>query len=700
MKQYTAQNIRNIVLGGHGGSGKTSLAEAMLYLAGASERLGKVADGNTVMDFDPEEMKRKTSVSTAVAPLEWKDCKINLIDTPGLFDFAGGLCEGVRAGDCVIIPVSGKSGAKVGAEKAFQAASKRGIGKIFFVTKLDEEHADFAKAIASIQEVFGAGACPVVIPYMEGGKAQCYIDVLREKAYTYDKGKMKEVPMPQTDEVEEIRMTLSEAVAETDEDLMEKYFAGESFTNEEFIKGVQLGLKSGDISPILCGSGLKLDGVAQLLDCIVDLVPSAADAAGEVAETMDGEPVELKVSEDDPTAAIVFKTVADPFVGKLSYFKVISGKVKADTQMFNSRTGQPEKVGKLLTIRGKKQEDTTCVVAGDIGAVVKLASAKTGDTLSSTSRPVKLEGVNFPTPSLSMAVKPKNKGDEEKMASGLSRLKEEDPTITVKNNVETHQMVLSGLGEQHLDVIASKLKQKFGVELKMKAPKVAYRETIRKKVKVQGRHKKQTGGHGQFGDVWIEFEPCDGDDLVFEEKVFGGAVPKNFFPAVEKGLRDCVEHGVLAGYPVVGLKATLVDGSYHPVDSSEMSFKMAAGLAYKAGLPQASPVLLEPIGSVKVFIPEANMGDIIGEVNKRRGRVLGMDAGEDGMQVVSAEAPEAEMYDFSTYLRQVTQGRGSFTMSFERYEEAPSFVAQKVIDAAKAAKAAKEAKSSKDEDDE
>lgn len=684
MKQYSAKDIRNVVLTGHGDSGKTSLAEAMLFLAGATDRLGKVADGNTVCDFDPEEIKRKTSVSTAVAPLEWLNKKINVIDTPGLFDFAGGLCEGFRAAELAVIVVSGKTGASVGAEKGYQAAQKRGIPKYFFVSRLDEENSDFFKSYQSLKDAFGVTVCPIIMPHVDNGKIDCFVDLLKMKAYSCSGGKRHEVPLPDIDDrLREMRDAIAEAVAQTSEELMDKYFSGEEFTSEELIAGVSSGVRNGEITPVLGGSAATLDGVGLLMDNIVSLAPSAEEGAGEMGETPSGDMVELKVAESEPTAAIVFKTVADPFVGKLSYFKVISGKMTPETQMVNSRTGATEKIGKLLTIRGKKQEDTPCVVAGDIGAVAKLTSANTGDTLAAVSRPVTLAGIDFPAPSLSKAVTPKAKGDEEKIAAGLARLKEEDPTIQVENNTETHQMVLSGLGEQHLDVIVSKLKQKFGVDVELSAPRVAYRETIRKKVKVQGRHKKQSGGHGQFGDVWIEFEPCDGDDLVFEEKVFGGAVPKNFFPAVEKGLRDCVQAGVLAGYPMVGLKATLVDGSYHPVDSSEMSFKMAASLAYKAGIPQASPVLLEPIGSLKVYVPEAKMGDIIGEVNKRRGRVLGMDAGPDGLQEISAEVPIAEMADFTTYLRQVAHGRGSFTLAFERYEEAPPFVAQKVIEETK-----------------
>ncbi len=447
--------------------------------------------------------------------------------------------------------------------------------------------------------------------------------------------------------------------------------------------GVSSGVRAGTITPVFCGDAMLMRGMEQLLDGLTWLAPCAADKSAEIGADVDGNPVELSVNEDGAAAAIVFKTIADPFVGKISFLKVIAGKVSQDAQLADMRTGNTERIGKVVVMRGKKQEDAGCIPAGDIGAVLKLTGVNTGDTLCSPARKVVLDGIDYPVPTLSMAVAPKNKGDEDKVAQGILRLAEEDPTIKFTNNVETHQMVISGLGEQHLDVVVSKLKSKFGVDVTLEKPRVAYRETIRKKVQVQGRHKKQTGGHGQFGDVWIEFEPCDSEGLEFGERVVGGSVPKGFFPAVEKGLRDSIARGPLAGYPVVGLRATLYDGSYHPVDSSEMAFKTAASLAYKAGMPQAAPVLLEPIGTLKATVPDANMGDIMGEVNKRRGRVLGMEPAGDGQQVVEADVPMAEMHDFTTFIRQVTQGRGSFTFTFARYEEAPSNVAQKVIEEAK-----------------
>ena len=647
--------------------------------------MGKTSEGNTICDFDPEEIKRKVSVCTAVAPFAWGSTKINLIDTPGLFDFAGEAAQGVRAAESLLIAVSGKSGVDVGTEKAYKMAKDLSKATLFFVSKLDVEHSDFYKVFEELKSTFGPSVCPIVVPYVEDQQVKCYINLIDMKAYTYDdKGEAHEVDMPDFGHrLDGLTAAVSEAVAETDESLFEKYFSGEKFTRDEIIRGVHTGVTNGSISPVLCGCSTNLQGIDMLLDCIVDLLPSPWEKGAEVAVDAEGEPVEVPCTDEAPLAAYVFKTIADPFVGKLSYVKVISGKLAADSAPINSRTGQPERLGKIIYIRGKKQEDTAYITAGDIGAVTKLAATETGDALCDPKKVLSFDPIHFPHPCLTMAIKAEAKGDEAKIASALQRLMEEDPTLAYENNVETHQQLISGLGEQHLDVLVSKLKNKFGVSVSLEVPRVAYRETIRKKVKVQGKHKKQSGGHGQFGDVWVEFEPTVGDDLVFEEKVFGGAVPKSFFPAVEKGLQDCVKHGVLAGYPVVGLKATLVDGSYHPVDSSEMSFKMAASLAYKAGMPQASPVLLEPIGNLKVYVPDSNTGDIIGDLNKRRGRVLGMNPANDGLQEIEADVPMSEMSDFATAIRSMTQGRGYFTLEFARYEQLPSNLEAKVIEEAK-----------------
>ena len=685
MNQYQAKNIINLAVAGHGGAGKTSLAEAMLYLAGVSDRRGKVGEGNTVCDYDPEEIRRKASISAASAPLEWKNKKINLLDAPGLFDFEGGMCEAMRAADTALIVVSGRDGVAVGTEKAFAAAEKNGLAKIFFVNGLCDESARFYRVFEDLKANFGPSVCPVVVPFIQDGQANIYINLLEYKAYDYSGGKPVAVAMPDMgDRLEGLRTAIYEAVAETDDELFEKYFAGEPFTPEEVIVGVSKGVKSGTITPVFCGDALLMRGMEQFMDGLCWLAPSAEEKAGEIGLDVDGSPVELSVNEDGAAAAIVFKTVADPFIGKLSYVKVVSGKISTDSQLVNMRTGNTERVGKTVMLVGKKQVDVKYIGAGDIGAIPKLTATNTGDTLCSPARKVTLDGVEYPNPTLRMAIVPAKKGEEDKVAQGMMRLSEEDPTLQFSTNNETHEMILSGLGEQHLDVAVSKLKSKFGVDVTLKKPKVPYRETIRKTVQVQGRHKKQTGGHGQFGDVWIEFSPCDSEGLEFGERVVGGTVPKGFFPAVEKGLRECIQRGPLAGYPVVGLSAVLYDGSYHPVDSSEMAFKTAAALAYKAGMPQANPVLLEPIGHLKATVPDANMGDVMGEVNKRRGRVLGMEPAGEGKQTVEADVPMAEMHDFTTFIRQCTQGRGSFTFGFERYEEAPSNVAQKVIEEAKA----------------
>ena len=685
MKAYTSNNIRNIAVLGHGGKGKTTLCEAMLYITGATDRLGKVADGNTVLDFDAEEKRRKSSVSSAMAAIEWDNTKLNIIDAPGLFDFENGSAEAVRAVEAVLIVTSAGSGVDVGTEKAFKAAEKRGLAKFFAITKTDSDHRSFYKTFEALKEVYGNKLCPTIIPYMEGNITKAYVNLMTGKAYAYgDDCKATEVPMPNDPIIEEMTSAFMEAVATTDDALMEKFFEGETFTQEEILKGLCLGIFDGSIYPVYAVAGLTGAGVDQLLYGLAWSVPGAYGYAGETAKTEDGEETILPCDINGPLAAICFKTVADPFVGKMSFFKVVSGKLTADTQAYNVRTGETEKMGKIITVKGGKQEDASEIIAGDIGVVTKLAGVKTGDTLCDAKNIVILDGVDCPKPCLSMAVNVRKKGEEEKVAQGLFRLMEEDPSISFVINKETKEQVLSGLGEQHLDVIVSKLKNKFGVEVDLTVPKVAYRETIRKSAEAQGKHKKQSGGHGQFGDVHIRFEPCDSDELIFEEEVFGGAVPKNFFPAVEKGLRDCVLKGVLAGYPMVGVKATLYDGSYHPVDSSEMAFKMAASLAYKAGIPKADPTILEPVGTLVARMPDDNLGDIMGDITKRRGRVLGMGpADEPKMQELTAEVPMAEMGDFTTVLRSVTAGRGSFSFEFTRYEQAPQGVVDKVVAEAK-----------------
>ncbi|MCH5191786.1 MAG: elongation factor G [Oscillospiraceae bacterium] len=677
MKAYTSNNIRNIAVLGHGGKGKTTLCEALLYISGASDRLGKVADGNTVLDFDAEEKRRKSSVSSAMAAIEWDNTKLNIIDAPGLFDFENGSAEAVRAAEAVLIVTSAGSGIDVGTEKAFKAADKRGLSKIFAITKTDSDHRSFYKTFDALKAAYGSSLCPTVIPYMEGNITKCYVNLITGTAFEYKDGKATSVPVPSDPVIEDMTAVFMEAVASTDDELMEKFFEGDSFTKEEILRGLNAGIADGSIYPVYAVSGLTCAAVDQLLN---GLAWSAPCCTGETAKNSNGDDVKLACDVNAPLAAVCFKTVADPFVGKMSFFKVVSGKLSGDTQGYNVRTGETEKMGKIVTVKGAKQEDAKEIVAGDIGVVTKLAGVKTGDTICDGKNVVTLDGVDCPKSCLSMAVKVRKKGEEEKVAQGLVRLMEEDPSITFATNKETKEQVLSGMGEQHLDVIVSKLKNKFGVEVDLTVPKVAYRETIRKTAEAQGKHKKQSGGHGQYGDVWVRFEPCDSETLIFAEEVFGGAVPKNFFPAVEKGLRDCVTKGVLAGYPMVGVKATLYDGSYHPVDSSEMAFKTAASLAYKAAIPKADPTILEPVGTLTVLMPDDNLGDIMGDITKRRGRVLGMGpANEPKMQELTAEVPMAEMGDFTTVLRSVTAGRGSFSFEFTRYEQAPQNVVEKVI---------------------
>lgn len=686
MKDFTSEKIRNVCLISHGGAGKTTLAEAMMFNSGALERFGRVEDGTTTSDFDPEEIKRKSSIGTSICPCEWKDHKINVIDTPGYFDFVGEVKQGIRVADSAIILVSAKSGVAVGTEKAWSYANQRNLPKMFFVNGMDDENQDFYKVLEQLVSTFGKNIVAFQIPITENSKFIGYVNLVTMTAKKFDKDKMSDIEIPANlmDKVEEIRNALKEAVAETSEELMNKFFDGVEFTEEEFEKGLHEGIKDGSLVPVFCGSALNNLGVKLLTDSIMQLMPSPIET-GAIKAVKPGsdEVVELKVEQNSPLSALVFKTIADPFVGKISMMRVFSGVLKSDSVVYNPTTDKTEKISQLFILRGKKQIPVSMLVAGDIGAVAKLQGVSTNDTLCSQTNVVELDKIEFPEPVISMAVEPKTKGDEEKIGTGLHRLQDEDPTFKVSLNTETHQTIISGVGEIHLDVIVNKLKSKFGVSVNLKDPIVPYREAIKKKVKVEGKHKKQSGGHGQYGHVWIEFEPGQAEGLTFEEKIFGGAVPRQYFPAVEKGLQESIKKGVLAGYPVVNLKATLVDGSYHAVDSSEMAFKIAANLAYKKGLEQASPVLLEPIARVEVYVPDSYMGEIIGDLNKRRGRVLGMNPQDGGIQQVLAEVPQAEMFKYATDLTSMTQGRGKFKLWFERYEEAPPNVSQKVIEESK-----------------
>ncbi|NCA98902.1 MAG: elongation factor G [Clostridia bacterium] len=686
MKNYSATNICNVALLGHGGSGKTAFAEAVLYNAKVTDRLGKSADGNTVLDFDPEEIRRKISINTAVATCEWKNVKLNLLDTPGDFDFVGEVMQALRVADSVLVLVSAKDGVSVGTEKAVRQARKKDLPCYFFVSRMDEANADFGKALESLRTSFGNRVVPFAWPIIKDGKMTGVVDVVDQVAYTFDPktGERIKIDMPDDMQamIDELQEPLMEAVAESADHLMEKYFAGEKFTEEELYHGLHDAARTGHVYPVYVGSGLMNWGIRSTLDHLIDIIPTAAEADEVKAETSDGQSVVVKPDDKAPLAAFVFKTIADPFVGRISMFRVYSGSFKANATVYNSSKEKDERIGNVFLMVGKKQIPTDVVNAGDIGAVTKLLVTTTNDTLCDKSMILTLPPIKFPVPCLSMAILPKAKGEEDKIVTGLHKLQDEDPVFTVRNDPETHQIVVSGLGEQQIDVLRSKLSSKFHVESSLEEPRVPYRETIRKKVKVQGKHKKQSGGHGQYGDVWIEFEPGPTEALTFEEKIFGGSVPKSFHPAVEKGLQDAISKGVLAGYPVVNLKATLVDGSYHDVDSSEMSFKLAARLAYKSGLPQASPVLLEPISLVKVFIPDDYLGDIMGDMNKRRGRIVSIDP-DDGIQVVTAEVPTSEMAKYATDLKSMTSGRGWYSIEFARYEQAPQIVSDKVIADAK-----------------
>ena len=681
---YTARDIRNVCLIGHGGDGKTALAESMLYYTKGTDRLGKSAEGTTVSDFDPEEIKRKYSISTSIIPIEYGKSKINLFDNPGYFDFAGEVMQSIRVVDSGVIVVSAKNGIGVGTEKSWKYLYERKLPRFVYISKLDEEHADFFKTFEALREKFGKTLAPIVIPITEGDKTVGIVDIIHKNAFLSGKGKTQHTDIPEDlqDKVEEYYEFLCEAVAETSEENMEKYFAGEPFTLGEIITGINRGVKDLSLVPVFCGSAMTGLGTEALIHGLVDFAPDPTEGYPQEAVNENGEEVTINCAPDETPVMYIFKTVSDQY-GKQSFFKVISGDVTPDLTLENARSGDMEKLGHIYTVKGKKTTEVKVLNCGDIGVVSKLASVKTGDTLCVPARPLTLKPAEYHEPCHSRAIYAKVKGQEEKIASGLTRLAEEDLSFKLVNNAETKEMVLTGAGDIHLDVLCSKLKSKFGVESELREPKVAYRETIRKSATVRGRHKKQSGGHGQFGDVVIEFSPGETQELTFEEKVVGGAVPKNFFPAVEKGLRESCEKGVLAGYPMVFVKATLLDGSYHPVDSSEMAFKMAASLAYKEGIPQAGPVILEPIGSLKVTIPDSMMGDIMGDLNKRRGRIMGMTPDDDGNQVVEAEVPMSEMMSYAIDLRSMTQGSGSFTFAFVRYEEAPATTQQAIIEAAK-----------------
>lgn len=689
MKEYNYKNLRNVGLIGHGATGKTSLAESLLFYTNNIDRLGKVEDGTTVMDYEQEEKKRKISLSTSVASFEDSNVKINIVDMPGYFDFQGEMAQGMRAVDIATIVVCAASGIQVGTEKAWDYCEKIKLPRAFFVNKMDRENANFDKVLDQMKEMFGTSVVPIQYPIGKESDFNGIINVISKTALVYNaktsKMETSEIPEDLKDKVEECKQMVMEAVAETDEELLDKYLNDGELCDEDIYNGLIKGCANGDIAPVLCGSAIKMIGIKSMINSIIKCFPSPEHSLPQKAINLSNdEEVFINIDDDKPFSAFVFKTIADPFVGKISLFRVMTGKISGEMTALNTNKDKQEKLNHLFFMKGKNQIPTQVISAGDIGAVAKLQYTATGDTLCSDKLKIMYDKINLPNAVMPMAILPKSKGDEEKISLSLSKLMEEDPVFKVERDVENAETIIWGLGETHLEVIANRIKSKFGADVVLQEPKVPYRETIKGSSDVQGKHKKQSGGHGQYGDVKIKFEPRqDGElDLEFVDKVVGGAVPRNFIPAVEKGLRDCISNGVLAGYPVIGLKATLYDGSYHPVDSSEMAFKVAASIAYKKGLEAAQPILLEPIMSVQILVPDNYMGDVMGDINKRRGRVIGMEP-EGRAQKIYAEVPMSEMFTYATYLRSMTQARGVFTSEFLRYDEVPANEVNKILDETK-----------------
>ncbi|MBQ8942376.1 MAG: elongation factor G [Firmicutes bacterium] len=692
MKSYSASNIRNVVIMGHSGCGKTTIAESALFTTGAIKRRGRVEEGNTVGDYDPEEIKRKVSINASLIPVEIMDEKINFIDTPGYFDFEGEVRQALSVADMALIVVNGKSGIEVGTEKAWELADEMGVPKMVFVNGMDDENANFDNIVESLKETFGKSIAPIQAPWREDGKFVGFINTIRRKARKFENGEVITCDMPAEleDEAAVIRSMIEEAVAETSDELMEKFFAEEPFTEEETFNGIRVGIVDGTVTPVIMGAATMNIGIRIMLENIIKFLPptNVVRPTIEAINPKTDEPVEINCDESEPLSAFVFKTIADPYVGRLSIFKVTSGVLKKDAMVRNVNKNIAEKIGHIYVLRGKEQIEVDELKAGDIGAVAKLQNTSTNDTLADASRPVQLPATEYPQSLLKMAVKPKAKGDEDKLAGAVSKIMEEDKTILFTVDKETKQSVVAGVGDTHIDVFVNKLKNKYKIDVELSEPIIPYREKIRGKVSIRSKYKKQSGGHGQYGDVAIDFEPSGDltEAYVFEEKIFGGSVPKQYFPAVEKGLQDSVKAGPIAGYPVVGLKATLVDGSYHPVDSSEMAFKTATVMAVKDAFndPASKPCIMEPIASVTVIVPDDYTGDVMGDMNKRRGRILGMEKDDKGKQNIIVEVPLAEMANYSTDLRSMTQGRGKYTLEFARYEEAPKDVQDKVIAARKA----------------
>lgn len=686
MNVYPTKKVRNLALIGHSGSGKTNLTESMLFQSGATKKIGLTADKNTLSDFSKQEMERGSSIGVSVIPIEWRDLKINIIDTPGHMDFVGEAYSALRAAESALMVIDATSGVQAGTERMWKYCEKIGLPRLIFVNKIDEENVSFRKLMEELEEAFGKKVIPFSVPIGEGESFVGVTDVIFQKGFKYTDGTPLEADLThdQVKATERMYEEIAEVVAESDEVLMEKYFAGEKFTREDLLRGVTAALLEGDAVPLLVGSAEKGIGIDILLNMIVNYMPSPDDDRANIGFRYEsGE--KRAVDANDPFSAVVFKTMIDPFLGKISLFKVLSGKISKESALYNASKDQAEKFGSVSVLRGKTQIEVAEIQAGDIGCVTKLQVTETGDTLCDKAHPVLYKRVEFPTPVIYYAIEAASKNDEDKLAQGLQRLYEEFPSFNVRRDAETKQLTIGGLGDTQLDVVIERLEDSFGVKVNRVPFIIPYKETIRTKSEVQGKHKKQSGGAGQYGDVWVRFEPTD-EEFVFAEEIFGGAVPRNFFPAVEKGLKEAMTHGPLAGYPMTGVKATLYDGSYHDVDSNEMAFKLAAQLAFRKGTAEAQPVLLEPICKVEVSIPEENLGDVMGDMSKRRGRILGMDQEADGTQLLIAEAPQAEMFDYLIDLRAMTRGRGTFTMNFIRYEEVPGSIAEKIIETAQAAK--------------
>ena len=686
MNVYPTKKVRNLALIGHSGSGKTNLTESMLFQSGATKKIGLTADKNTLSDFSKQEMERGSSIGVSVIPIEWRDLKINIIDTPGHMDFVGEAYSALRAAESALMVIDATSGVQAGTERMWKYCEKIGLPRLIFVNKIDEENVSFRKLMEELEEAFGKKVIPFSVPIGEGESFVGVTDVIFQKGFKYTDGTPLEADLThdQVKATERMYEEIAEVVAESDEVLMEKYFAGEKFTREDLLRGVTAALLEGDAVPLLVGSAEKGIGIDILLNMIVNYMPSPDDDRANIGFRYEsGE--KRAVDANEPFSAVVFKTMIDPFLGKISLFKVLSGKISKESALYNASKDQAEKFGSVSVLRGKTQIEVAEIQAGDIGCVTKLQVTETGDTLCDKAHPVLYKRVEFPTPVIYYAIEAASKNDEDKLAQGLQRLYEEFPSFNVRRDAETKQLTIGGLGDTQLDVVIERLEDSFGVKVNRVPFIIPYKETIRTKSEVQGKHKKQSGGAGQYGDVWVRFEPTD-EEFVFAEEIFGGAVPRNFFPAVEKGLKEAMTHGPLAGYPMTGVKATLYDGSYHDVDSNEMAFKLAAQLAFRKGTAEAPPVLLEPICKVEVSIPEENLGDVMGDMSKRRGRILGMDQEADGTQLLIAEAPQAEMFDYLIDLRAMTRGRGTFTMNFIRYEEVPGSIAEKIIETAQAAK--------------